>query len=215
MAEIHDKLRTMLKSGKPLDVKFIHVGSGTELFKYCKNNKYSYIGFGTENFLNECNELNDNDKKEKAELNIREYFEAESLQKNPNKKPKISNTVRQIKDFFEDHGETLWITTSDKTLYFNFSKNKPAEIKTLIIKGEGKNSFTLREMEFDWTNLDSNNKPLNLSLLNGGIKKTVSYQGTICKFHNHETTDKRNYAKLLVKRILNEKNEKLMTLKEH
>ena len=57
MSTIYDKLRSMLNSGKPLDVKFIHVGSGTELFKYCKDNKFSYIGFGTENFLQECIQL--------------------------------------------------------------------------------------------------------------------------------------------------------------
>ncbi len=214
MLTIYDKLRTMLNSGKSLDVKFIHVGSGTELFKYCKQNKLSYIGFGTENFLKECNELKDNDKKENAELKIREFLETESRKKKPDKNPKIGSPVRQIKDFFEDYGETLWITTSDKTLYFNFSKDKPAEIRTLSIKGEEKESFTLREMEFDWTNLDSEKTSLKLSLLNGGIKKTVSYQGTICKFQNHETADKRNYAKLLVKRILNEKNEKIDAAKK-
>ena len=68
--------------------------------------------------------------------------------------------------------------------------------------------LTLREMEFDWTNLDLNKETLKLLHLNGGIKKTVSYQGTICNFQNHETADKRNYAELLVKRILNAKKIK-------
>ena len=98
MQTIYEKLQAMLESGKPLDVKFIHVGSGTNLFQYCREKRLSYIGFGTQEFLDDCNNLRNHDKKNEAQQNITNILEQQSKERNPSKKPKINNALRQIKD---------------------------------------------------------------------------------------------------------------------
>lgn len=188
MSDIYEKLEE-LKS-KPLKVMFIRLGSKGDRFKECEGNSTMYFGFGTDQMLEQCNAINLNEK-----------FIEKKLE---NKYKKINDTMRQIKSFFEDKGDTLWITTANRTIYFGFSNGEQAFLKE--ING---NQETYKSMQFGWTNKDKSRKELNISGLNGGITKTLAYQSTICKFDE-------KYAKLLVNRILNIPSEvKEETAKKH
>lgn len=102
---------------------------------------------------------------------------------------KVADTLRQINSYFEDEGDTLWITTANRTIYFGFSEGGKKAFPN-------DNKETNIKMVFGWSNKDESGNQLNISGLNDGITKTLAYQSTICKFEE-------KYAKLLVNRILN------------
>lgn len=178
MTTIYEKLELLQKSGKPIDVKFIRLGGGGDRFNECLENKSMYFGFGTNEFLEKCNNFNENEEFIKNKLNERGY-------------KKVKDTMRQLQSFFEDDGNTLWVTTANRTIYFGFSDGENAFLKNI----NGSNE-TYKNMKLGWTNQDSEGKVLNISGLNGAITKTLAYQSTICGFSE-------KYAELLVKRILN------------
>ena len=178
MTAIHDKLKELLKEDKPLNVKFIRLGSGGDRFGECKTNSTMYFGFSTDQMLDKCNSIQLNEN----------YIEGQLVEKGYKK---INDTMRQIKLYFKDEGNTLWITTANRTIYFGFTTGEKAFLKN--ING---NNETYKAMKFGWINEDESGAVLNISGLNGGITKTLAYQSTICNFDE-------KYAKLLVNRILN------------
>lgn len=180
MTTVYEKLASLQKNNKSIDVKFIRLGGGGNRFDECNANKSIYFGFGTNEFLDQCNSFNKNGNEKFIENYLIEHGYK-----------KINDTIRQIGSFFEDDGNTLWITTANRTIYFGFSDGKNAFLKNI----NGSNE-TYKKMELDWTNKDKEGKVLNISGLNGGITKTLAYQSTICSFSE-------KYAELLVKRILN------------
>lgn len=178
MSANHDKLKELLKEDKPLNVKFIRLGSGGDRFGECKTNSTMYFGFGTNQMLDKCNSIQLNEN----------YIESQLVEKGYKK---IKDTMRQIKLYFKDEGNTLWITTANRTIYFGFTTGEKAFLKNI----NGTNE-TYKAMQFGWINEDESGAVLNISGLNGGITKTLAYQSTICNFDD-------KYAKLLVNRILN------------
>lgn len=178
MTTIYEKLNQLRKSGKQLDVKFIRLGGGGDRFNECRENKSIYFGFGTNEILDACNNFNANKQLIESVLVSHGY-------------KKINDTMRQIKSFFQDDGNTLWVTTSERTIYFGFSEGENAFLKQI----DGSNE-TYKKMALGWTNKDSEGKVLNISGINGAITKTLAYQSTICDFSE-------KYGELLVNRILN------------
>lgn len=179
MTTVYDKIQSLKNTNKPINVKFIRLGERNKNFKECNDSNSIYFGFGTEEILDQCNSFKNDDK----------TFIENYLSERGNKK--IMDTMRQIGSFFEDHGNTLWITTADRTIYFGFSDGENAFLKNI----DGKNE-TYKNMGLGWSNKDKKGDILNISGLNGGITKTLAYQSTICSFSE-------KYAELLVKRILN------------
>ena len=180
MRTIYEKLEDLLESNEPLNVKFIRLGGGGDRFDECLKNSVMYFGFSTNQMLDQCNRI-------QLDGN---YTDIENKLKERGYK-KINDTMRQIKLYFEDAGDTLWITTANRTIYFGFSKGENAFLGKILGNNE-----TYKAMKFGWTNLDKSGAVLNISGLNGGITKTLAYQSTICSFDD-------KYAKLLINRILN------------
>ncbi len=140
-----------------------------------KNKKITF-GFSTDKNLNFWNELkgkNICDADIKGELTVT--------------KENVSVGFRQCKDFFQDNGAVLWITSFKTALYFGFSDGGNANLTP--------EDITQKTILFGWLNKDKNGNTLQISGLNGGITKTLNYQSTICDFSEI-------YAKLLINRIL-------------
>lgn len=175
MESIFDKLKKLVEERKHVKVKFIRLGGGSCNADYCIKNGKITFGFGTDKNLNFWNSLKLNEISD-------EKIKAELKEQGQN----VSVGFRQCKDFFQDDGTVLWITSFKTALYFGFSDGENANLSD---KG------TEKTMLFGWGNKDKNGNPLLISGLNGGITKTLSYQSTICDFSEV-------YAKLLINRIL-------------
>lgn len=173
MKETIEKLKKLKQEGK-LTVKFIRLGKGGGEFKNCFDKKLIYFGFSSNQFLDKCNRFDPSGI-------------AEELKDKGFKKEK--DTFRQFKAFF-DEDETLWITTANRKIYYGFTNGDYAFLD------DGK---TYKNMLDGWICVDIDQKDLNISGINGGITKTLSYQSTICDF-------KDKYAALLVNRILCEQS---------
>lgn len=179
MSTVYEKLKKLSDNGeKTIKVKFIRLGKSGGRFKECEENKVSYFGFGSQGFISDCNNIKENIQFIKDKIASQGY-------------KKVEDTVRQFESFFVDDGKTLWVTTANRTIYFGFSDGNDAFLKNVNGIDE-----TFKNMEFGWTNKDSEGNALNISSLNGGITKTLAYQSTICNFSE-------KYAGLLVNRILN------------
>lgn len=173
---IFDKLKELEKQSKAVKVKFIRLGRGSCNADYCIKNKKITFGFSTNKNLDFWNSL-------KSKTLPDETIKNELKERNEN----ISVGFRQCKDFFNDDGDVLWITSFNTALHFGFSDSGDANLSQ---KGN-----TQKAMPYGWTSTDSKGNPLLISGLNGGITKTLSYQSTICDFSEV-------YAKLLINRIL-------------
>ena len=211
MRTIYQKLEDLLKSDEPLNVKFIRLGEKSNMFEYCKANDVASFGFGTENLLDLCNELRDIKTRDEAEKELKEKLKVEN-----NK-----SIFGQISAFFKDDGTTLWVTSFDRKLFFNFSDGESAFSNDYTDKKGAKRNIVFKGMLYEWCSLDVEKNPLNHTYLNGGIKKTFGYQGTICDFSNKDISFGEgdnvvtvNYAKLLINRILCKESESRIETKK-
>jgi hypothetical protein len=86
--------------------------------------------------------------------------------------------VNQMREFFEDVGETLWITFEGGCLYYAFTDGNP------IIKESSNNANQLtsyRNLTTEgWRNTDSQGNELRREGLSGRLTKTAGYRQTIC-----------------------------------
>ena len=80
--------------------------------------------------------------------------------------------TNQIKMFYEEPKETIWITFYAGRLWW-----ANAAEKVIILPGNIKERNTLR----GWSSLDAKNQPLVLNTLSGKLLKTRGFRGTICE----------------------------------
>ena len=175
MQTIYERLDDLVKNPIPIDVKFIRLGRTSRNASYCIKESKIMFGFGTATNIEFWNTLKDGNipnQEIKAQISSGE---------------KSSVAFRQVKAFFEDEGDTLWVTSLNRSLYFGFSDGGNAEV--------AQNGEVQKSMKFGWVHKDRKGKVLEVSSLNGGITKTLSYQSTMCNFSP-------TYAELLVNRIL-------------
>lgn len=176
MESIFDKLAKLVKEDKSVKVKFIRLGRGSCNADYCIKNKKITFGFSSDKNLIFWNSL-------KNQRILDEEIKTELKKQGEN----VSVGFRQCKDFFNDDGDVLWITSFNTALHFGFSDGANAYTSL--------DNVTQKSMQFGWLSKDLKGNQLLISGLNGGITKTLSYQGTICDFSEV-------YAKLLINRIL-------------
>lgn len=93
-----------------------------------------------------------------------------------------------MREFFEDDGNTLWVTFQDGCMYYGYSDG--GNIFTNIdTTGE---PITYRKMnDLGWRNTDLNGDILRFDELSGKLTKTAGFRMTICKF----SEDVENYIR--------------------
>ena len=86
--------------------------------------------------------------------------------------------TNQMQEFFEDSGETLWITFQGGCLYYAFSDGGDIVKEPSI---ENKHWTSYRRLAGDgWKNTDVEGNELRQEGLSGRLTKTAGYQQTIC-----------------------------------
>ena len=87
-------------------------------------------------------------------------------------KGKATETVRQIKDFYESPEDTIWITFHNRKLFWCF-----AERKVYLHKDRSR----FRKVKGKWSSKDINGNILYIEKLSGNFTKVQRFQGTICR----------------------------------
>jgi hypothetical protein len=120
---------------------------------------------------------------------IHQYFMA----KKKTNTTTASNHLKQIKHFYEEDENTLWITFEENKLWWCFSK---LEITLLDDKTK------TRPVIGEWSDEDINGNPLLFSNISDELLKTKKFRGTICKVTEFDYT-----LKLINCELSNEKTE--------
>ncbi|HAX92232.1 MAG TPA: hypothetical protein DCY07_08550 [Rhodospirillaceae bacterium] len=90
----------------------------------------------------------------------------------------ITNYLNQVRSFFLDDGQTLWITFSKRKMWWAFVDPSQSPVKHS--DGNG----TYRKTLSGWQSKDINGKLLDVSVLSGNLTKTAGFKGTICELGN-------------------------------
>ena len=84
----------------------------------------------------------------------------------------VTRFIGEVRAFFEDKGETLWITFENQHMYWTFLDPDPPWTAK---DGEG----SYRKV-VGWKCVDNKGEPLRMAGLSGNLTKTAGYRGTIC-----------------------------------
>lgn len=124
----------------------------------------------------------DTDKKEVMDLALARNWESlKEYWSRSQTNSASSDSVRQMKDFFEDDGSTLWIAFSivKHAMWYGFTDgNDPSPDTNGCIKKMDVNG---------WRSIDANGRHLSKDELSGNLTKTEGYRATICKLDNTNT----------------------------
>ena len=144
---------------EPTNVLFIKLGKGGEFSADCIKDNYLKLNYHNVDH----------------DLCIRKDWESVYnffIHKENATKSVATSHVNQIRQFYEEDINTLWITFHKNKLWWCFSK---PDIKKL---NDGKK---IRPVIGKWSDKDFNDKALITSNLSGKLLKTHGFQGTICK----------------------------------
>jgi hypothetical protein len=86
--------------------------------------------------------------------------------------------TNQTKEFFEDSGDTLWVTFEDGCLFYAYSDGQTPLQDTA---GDPRGSVR-RTDSSGWQNTDATGAKLRIDGLSGRLTKTAGYRQTICRF---------------------------------
>jgi len=146
----------------PARVRYIKLGVGGGWERECLEKGIIRIGFDSarkDRFLS-CKK---NDWVKLSESFIREG----------KSKGTASRFKNELRLFFEDDGQTLWITFMKNCLYWGFVEQSQVEIHQ---DGEG----VWRRIKNGWRNTDINGCILSKDKLSGALTKLAAYRGTSC-----------------------------------
>jgi tetratricopeptide (TPR) repeat protein len=92
--------------------------------------------------------------------------------------------TNQVKTFFQDRGDTLWVTNAHGYMWYAFSDGGTIKAHPLL-KSSG---YCYRRLSLGWRNTDESGVELLNSNIDICIKKTYQYKGTICSFGDGEVS---------------------------
>ena len=98
-----------------------------------------------------------------------------TLQKQGEKPKSVADDLRQVREFFESDSNTVWITFSDRKLYWGIAEGTDASVVDLPT---GKR--TARPMKDGWKFFDLLGNALHMDDIAGHITMLSQYRGTIC-----------------------------------
>ena len=98
--------------------------------------------------------------------------------KSSNNKSLATRTVNQIKSFFEEPEDTIWITFFKDKLWW--TKAKARQIT------EVENGDKIRPCLSKWSDKDIEGTTLDLDKISGKLSKTQGFRGTICQIHEKD-----------------------------
>ncbi|MGE3906666.1 MAG: hypothetical protein AB7F36_11975 [Reyranellaceae bacterium] len=170
-------------------LRYIKLGAGGSQAKYCLENGRIRFGFWTCEMLPECK----SGDWEAVESRLKE----ERAKQNGGRAPRsVANDLRQIRDFFEDQGETVWVTFSNRKMFWGRTNGPAYAVEN------GEDRWTEKKMSVDgWRDVDTKGKALRVDDLSGHLTMVGSYRGTICSFGPVERQE------YLVRRLLGEDSE--------
>lgn len=153
-------------------IRYIKLGRNRMWWNECKLNNRIRLGF--DSGLPKINEMATAGDWEA----IRAYWE--------NRTGTPTHHTNQTKEFFEDKGDTLWITFEDGCLYHGFSDGS----HPIPISADDKSeASSYRGMAgTGWSNLDAKGNELRIETLSGKLTKTAGYRQTICALGEEEET---------------------------
>jgi len=175
----------------PKEIRYIKLGRGGNLEKYCIDNGYCYIGFSTGDPA--CFELVVKAAQTKKEVDwdkVWKYiYQQGKTGSEQAKKFRASTACNQLRSFYESDERTLWITFSSGKLYYAFFDiSAPA-----VISLEHRGSF--RPVRAGgWSCHAINGEELHEDNLSGQLVQTKSFKGTSCRI-------KENVSDYLIRRI--------------
>jgi hypothetical protein len=159
-------LEELKKRISDASVRYIKLGHHGRWESLCLNEGTIYIGFGTEeiDFFGTC---------------LAGDWSAitRSLIGQDKAIGTATNVTNQLKAFFEDRCQTLWITFSNEYLYWGFTNERPA-FRDARVDG------CLRTMAGGWKNVDLHGTELAKARLSGALTQLTAFRGTSCGVTN-------------------------------
>jgi hypothetical protein len=87
-----------------------------------------------------------------------------------------SHGVRELRDFYELDGDTLWVTVADGHLWWTFAEGPVVLVEDRRPDGPGR----LRRTRDGWRRESLNGEPLTTRSLSSALTRTANYRMTIC-----------------------------------
>jgi hypothetical protein len=94
----------------------------------------------------------------------------------------VTRALSEIREFYEQSDECLWITFANGHLWWGFADE---EVEYLG-KGNGEDPTRQRYIINGWCNTDYDGKPLTLRSLSSALTRTAGYRMTICKVERED-----------------------------
>ena len=186
----------------PTQVRFIKLGEGGEWEASCIAEGVIRLGYHSPHHQHSLNRNWDV---------IRQFW----LIARKGNQGATTNSVNQIRDFYELDEHCLWITFYKKRLYWCFADTKVEELPDLS---------RVRDVIGQWSSCDIYGKPLRVENIDGRVTKVQGYRGTICSVEmqdylirkiNGHTIDEVQTAKDSLQRLRGEVEELIKGLWWH
>jgi hypothetical protein len=152
-------------------IRYIKLGIANQNTKYCIQNGTMVLGFWTyeKDMFDACI----NKDWSKVERLLKEY---RKKQKNGTEPKSVADDLRQVKEFFCDDTETIWITFDDRKLYWGLGGGNNYRISDFP---DGPRC--VKVMTRGWAHLDLQGNELRMDDIAGHISMVSQYRGTICE----------------------------------
>lgn len=155
---------TAQKLNRVSKILFIKLGKGNDFAQECFENNYIKLDYRTVN-----HELCIKNQWQR----VQDFF----INEEKTIKQVATNHINQIKQFYTESEDTLWVTFSDNKLWWCFSK-----LDIIVNEDNTKTRPTIGK----WFDSDILGNLLLTSNLSGKLLKTHGYQGTICNINERE-----------------------------
>ena len=125
-----------------------------------------------------------------AFLNI-DFLKQEIIEKYKSDIGAATRHAKQIMTFYDNNDTTLWITFSQRKVWWGFADYSKKPYKD-------ENGFTYRTMLDGWKCTDINGRLLTFENVSGALLKTQGFQGTICDISQKDSFPIEEYTRRLI-----------------
>lgn len=143
-------------------VRYIKLGRAGGWENECLSDGTVRLGFKTAEFFDDCS-------KGRWDVLASRY---RADKRSPGK---VTETVNQVRSFFEDDGSTYWITFSRRLMWW--CQIDPSSFPYPHPSGHG----SVRATQGGWRSVDELGQPLHMDGLSGALTQLAGYRGTSCR----------------------------------